>query len=96
MFGVLATQPKSLLNFARRVSPESRRIAQLADQPELAEAQRWLVRERQWVNEQHVALCRVRAYLFRRAAGQLACRAVPALRLGNHARSCRKRPGVVA
>jgi acetylornithine deacetylase/succinyl-diaminopimelate desuccinylase-like protein len=64
MFGILATQPKSLLNFARRVSPESRRIAQLADQPELAEAQRWLVRERQWVNEQHVALCRVAAPTF--------------------------------
>jgi acetylornithine deacetylase/succinyl-diaminopimelate desuccinylase-like protein len=60
----LATQPKSLLNFARRVSPDSRKIAQIAGQPAMAEAQRWLVRERHWINEQHLALCRIPAPTF--------------------------------
>jgi tripeptide aminopeptidase len=60
----VATQPKSLLNFPRRVSPESRRIVELSERPDLVEAQRWIARERQWVNEQHLALCRVPAPTF--------------------------------
>jgi acetylornithine deacetylase/succinyl-diaminopimelate desuccinylase-like protein len=60
----LATQPKSLLNFARRVSPDSRKIAQIAGQPEMVEAQRWLTRERHWINDQHLALCRIAAPTF--------------------------------
>ncbi|HXE13215.1 MAG TPA: M20/M25/M40 family metallo-hydrolase [Bryobacteraceae bacterium] len=60
----MATQPKSLLNFTRRVSPDSRKIAQIAGLPEMVEAQRWLARERHWINEQHLALCRVAAPTF--------------------------------
>lgn len=46
------------------MSPEARRIAELADRPDLVEAQRWIARERHWVNEQHLALCRVPAPTF--------------------------------
>jgi tripeptide aminopeptidase len=67
----LATQPKSLLGFARRATPDSRKITQLCAQPDVLEAQRWLSRERQWINDQHLSLCRVAAPTFfeeRRAA----------------------------
>jgi acetylornithine deacetylase/succinyl-diaminopimelate desuccinylase-like protein len=60
-----------LLNFTRRVSLGSRRVALLAAEPELAEAQRWFSRERQWINEQHLSVCRIPAPTFfeeRRAA----------------------------
>ena len=60
----MATQPKSLLNFTRRVSLGGRRVALLADDPNLLDAQRWLSRERQWINEQHLAVCRIPAPTF--------------------------------
>jgi tripeptide aminopeptidase len=60
----LATQPKSLLNFTRSVSPGDRRVALLAGEPALAEGLRWFSRERQWINEQHLAVCRIPAPTF--------------------------------
>ena len=47
-----------------RLAPEMRRIAQLAEQPALFQAQRWFVRERAWINEQQLQLCRIAAPTF--------------------------------
>jgi tripeptide aminopeptidase len=49
----------------------ARRVPLRLDEPALDEAQRWFIRERTWINEQHLALCRVPAPTFfeeRRAA----------------------------
>ncbi len=43
---------------------ETRRIAQLAVQPPIFDAQRWFVRERAWINESHLQLCRIPAPTF--------------------------------
>jgi tripeptide aminopeptidase len=46
-------------------------MAQLAESAPLVQAQRWFIKERQWMNEQHVVLCRIPAPTFfeeRRAA----------------------------
>jgi acetylornithine deacetylase/succinyl-diaminopimelate desuccinylase-like protein len=43
---------------------DARRIAQLAEKTELFQAQRWFVRERSWINEMHLQLCRVPAPTF--------------------------------
>jgi acetylornithine deacetylase/succinyl-diaminopimelate desuccinylase-like protein len=60
----LATQPKSVFPHLGRVSPEARRIAQLAEQAALFSAQRWFTRERGWINEQQLQLCRIPAPTF--------------------------------
>lgn len=60
----MATQPKSLLDLTRRVSPGNRRIAQLAEDPSLLQAQRWFARERHWMTEHHLAICRIPAPTF--------------------------------
>ena len=39
-------------------------MAQLAESAPLIQAQRWFAKERQWMNEQHVALCRIPAPTF--------------------------------
>jgi tripeptide aminopeptidase len=59
----VATDPKTL-PLPARASPEIRRIGQLAEQPPLSEAQRWFTRERAWINEQHLQLCRIPAPTF--------------------------------
>jgi len=60
----LATQPKALAG-QRGLAPfDSRRIAQLAETPALFNAQRWFTRERAWVNEQQLQLCRIPAPTF--------------------------------
>ena len=41
-----------------------RLIADLADRPVLRDALQWFVREKQWINEQHLQLCRVAAPTF--------------------------------
>ena len=58
----MATSTKTPLS--ARDFPDSRRIGQLAGQPALVEAQRWLARERAWINEQHLQLCRIPAPTF--------------------------------
>jgi acetylornithine deacetylase/succinyl-diaminopimelate desuccinylase-like protein len=63
-FHGVATQTKSLLSLGRRASPDTRRIPELAEQAALFQAQRWFARERAWINDQHLALCRVPAPTF--------------------------------
>ncbi|HMF74740.1 MAG TPA: M20/M25/M40 family metallo-hydrolase [Bryobacteraceae bacterium] len=60
----MATQPKSLTTPIGRITLESRSIAQLAEQAALVQAQRALTRERAWINEQQLLLCRVPAPTF--------------------------------
>jgi acetylornithine deacetylase/succinyl-diaminopimelate desuccinylase-like protein len=43
---------------------EVRRVAQLAEQTPLFQAQRWFSRERGWINEIHLQLCRIPAATF--------------------------------
>ncbi len=59
----MATQPKTLPG-AGAGAAEIRRIARLAEQPALFHAQRWFNRERAWINEQHLQLCRIPAATF--------------------------------
>jgi len=44
--------------------PLSKIAAELADTPPLRDALQWFVRHKQWINEQHVQLCRVPASTF--------------------------------
>ena len=60
----MATQPKTLLARVGKAPIETRRIAQLAEQTALFNAQRWFTRERSWINEQHLQLCRIPAPTF--------------------------------
>ena len=60
----MATQPKIPLFGTPRHNTEARRVAQLAERTELFQAQRWFMRERAWVNEMHLQLCRVPAPTF--------------------------------
>ncbi|MGA8027244.1 MAG: peptidase, partial [Bryobacteraceae bacterium] len=59
----MATQPKTPPR-AGHLPSEGRRIAQLAEQTALSNAQRWFTRERAWINEQQLRLCRVPARTF--------------------------------
>ena len=47
-----------------RAAPEPRRIAQLAEQSAVFKAQRWFTRERTWINDQQLQLCRIAAPTF--------------------------------
>ncbi len=60
----MATQPKTLLPTAARLAIEARRVAQLAEQSALFQAQRWFARERFWINDIHLQLCRIPAATF--------------------------------
>lgn len=60
----MATQTRSLLTLGRRLSPNTRRVSSLAAQPGVFEAQRWFSRERAWINDRHLQLCRVAAPTF--------------------------------
>jgi tripeptide aminopeptidase len=60
----LATQPKTLSPQNGRILPDARQIAQLADRRALLQAQRWFSRERAWINEQQLQLCRIPAPTF--------------------------------
>jgi tripeptide aminopeptidase len=59
----LATETKALSQ-AMNISAESRRIRQLAEQSAMFQAQRWLTRERAWINEKQLQLCRIPAPTF--------------------------------
>jgi tripeptide aminopeptidase len=59
----LATEPKTLPQ-ARRASPESRRIGELAEHSAFFNAHTWFSRERAWINEQQLQLCRIPAPTF--------------------------------
>ena len=60
----LATEPRTLLTQSLRYPAEVRRIAQLATSPDYVEAQHWFARERGWIIEQHLQLCRIPAPTF--------------------------------
>jgi len=60
----LATQPKAPPVGTARLASDSRRVAQLAERTELFQAQRWFARERAWINDLHLQLCRVPAPTF--------------------------------
>jgi len=56
-------------------APLAKRAAELADAPPLRDALQWFVRNKQWINEQHLQLCRIPASTFfeqRRAEWMLA------------------------
>ncbi len=59
----MATSLKHLSPLGR-TSPHLRRIGQLAAEPALTQAQRWFARERSWISEQHLQLCRIAAPTF--------------------------------
>ncbi|HEX3685674.1 MAG TPA: M20/M25/M40 family metallo-hydrolase [Bryobacteraceae bacterium] len=59
----MATESKTL-PIAPRLLSETRRVAQMAEQPALFDAQRWFARERAWINEQQLQLCRIPAPTF--------------------------------
>jgi tripeptide aminopeptidase len=60
----LASESKTLLPFVERPSLEVRRVAHLAEQPALFDAQCWFTRERAWISAQHLELCRIPAPTF--------------------------------
>ena len=60
----MATEPKTPPTLNARYSPDIRRIAQLAEQPTLSEPQRWFARQRTWINDLHLQLCRIAAPTF--------------------------------
>ena len=47
-----------------RIASEVRRIAQVAEKTEIFQAQRWFAREKAWINDVHLQLCRVPAPTF--------------------------------
>lgn len=59
----MASQLKSLPSIARSAF-DTRRIAHLAEDAALFNAQRWFARERAWINERHLQLCRIPAATF--------------------------------
>jgi acetylornithine deacetylase/succinyl-diaminopimelate desuccinylase-like protein len=59
----LATEPKTLVSAAGHIA-HRRGIAQLANESAFAEGQRWFSRERTWINERHLQLCRIPAPTF--------------------------------
>ncbi|MDQ2841316.1 MAG: M20/M25/M40 family metallo-hydrolase [Acidobacteriota bacterium] len=60
----MASEPKILVSHGARLSAEVRRVSQLAEKPAWFDAQRWFTRERTWINEQHLQLCRIAAPTF--------------------------------
>lgn len=60
----MATQPKTFLPGGGRARAEANRIARLAETSTLSNAQRWFSRERAWINDRHLQLCRIAAPTF--------------------------------
>ncbi len=58
----MATLPKAHQN--ARALTQTRRVTHVASRPEFEEAFRWFARERAWINEVHLQLCRVAAPTF--------------------------------
>jgi acetylornithine deacetylase/succinyl-diaminopimelate desuccinylase-like protein len=59
----LASPLKTFPAFGR-LPAQVRRIATLSDEAALFQAQRWFAREKNWINEQHLQLCRIAAPTF--------------------------------
>ena len=60
----LATQPKATPQGTPKLVSDTRRIASLAERTDLFQAQRWFARERAWISDIHLQLCRVPAPTF--------------------------------
>ncbi len=60
----MATEPKSLLTQSLRLSAEARQVAAAAESTALGETGRWFIRERAWINEMQLQLCRIPAPTF--------------------------------
>ena len=60
----MATQPKAPQSGGNRIQADARRITRLSETLALSEGQRWLAREKSWVNEKHLELCRIPAPTF--------------------------------
>lgn len=60
----MATESKSILKEGDRQSAQTGRIAQLAEQTSVLDAQRWFTRQRAFINDLHLQLCRVPAPTF--------------------------------
>ncbi len=60
----MATQPKTFPPGAGHAAAEVRRIGRIAESSAGSNAQRWLARERAWVTEKHLQLCRISAPTF--------------------------------
>ncbi len=60
----LASETKPLPLFLARRSSGVRRVAQLAELAPLSAAQRWFARERSWINDVHLQICRIPAATF--------------------------------
>ena len=60
----MATQPKTLLRRSGVPFTLANQIAKLAERGAFAVAQTWFSRERVWINEQHLELCRIAAPTF--------------------------------
>jgi acetylornithine deacetylase/succinyl-diaminopimelate desuccinylase-like protein len=58
----LATLPKA--PHLLRAFPQARLAGQIANRPGFADAQRWFARERGWINDVHLQLCRIPAATF--------------------------------
>ncbi len=59
----LATETKALPE-SGDISAQNRRIARLEEQGGISQAQRWLTRERAWINEKQLHVCRIPAPTF--------------------------------
>ncbi|HEX4166668.1 MAG TPA: M20/M25/M40 family metallo-hydrolase [Bryobacteraceae bacterium] len=59
----MASEPKTLFSHAQ-LSAATRRVAALAERTAILDAQRWFARERAWINEVHLQLCRIAAPTF--------------------------------
>ena len=59
----MATSSKIFLP-GRRSPSDTKRCAGIAQRPEIVAAQQWFSRERAWINEQHLQLCRIAAPTF--------------------------------
>jgi acetylornithine deacetylase/succinyl-diaminopimelate desuccinylase-like protein len=60
----LASSPLKTFPAFGRTNTHTRRISRLAEAPPLLQAQRWFAREKTWINEQHLQLCRIAAPTF--------------------------------
>ena len=54
----------TLVSVAANLLPAAAAVGELADRPGIREALQWFTREKQWVNEIHLQLCRVPAPTF--------------------------------
>ncbi|HZS57183.1 MAG TPA: M20/M25/M40 family metallo-hydrolase [Bryobacteraceae bacterium] len=60
----MASSPLKTFPAFGRANAQTRRISRLSESSPLGQAQRWFAREKGWINEQHLQLCRIAAPTF--------------------------------